>query len=199
MLALPLCSPVFPANNTVFQRFRKEDVQKQRVLPYFRQKDAGSPSQQKSRQEESSLGPLFCDTGSPKTTFSGTSSNCCAALGGGAPPPPKYETSGGGGVRGGGYPLSSLRCPTRRAMSADMVYFPCCSYRESITIGNISAPRELKGSIVTSNKEGKVICEIDGWVLGACSLGCWCRCCWGVLFVWGRCSRCIFPSLTAGC
>ena len=41
--------------------------------------------------------------------------------GGGPPrsPPPTYQTSGGGGVRGGGYPLSSLRCPTRRAMSAD--------------------------------------------------------------------------------
>ena len=82
ILALPLCSPVFPAKNTVFQRFRKEDVQNTE-FSRFSAKDAGSPSQQKSWQGESSLGPLFCDTGSPKTTFSGTSSNCRAVLGGG--------------------------------------------------------------------------------------------------------------------
>ena len=105
ILALPLCFPVFPAKYTVFPRFRKEDVQKHRVLPDFRQKDAGSPSQQKSRQGESSLGPLFCDTGSPKTTFSGTSSNCRAVRG----PPPKKKTYvidvGRGGLGGG---LSSI-------------------------------------------------------------------------------------------
>ena len=27
-----------------------------------------------------------------------------------------------------------------------------------------------------------MICEIDGWVLGGVQLGCWCRCCLGVLF-----------------
>ena len=123
ILALPLCSPVFPAKKHCFSSVFA-DVQKHRVFPDFWQKDAGSPSQQKSRQGDSSLGPLFCDTGSPKTTFSGTSSNCRAVLGGGGgppPPPPTYQTSGGGGVRGGGYPLSSLRCPTRREMSADTV------------------------------------------------------------------------------
>ena len=40
-------------------------------------------------------------------------------VGGGPPPPPRIRRRVGGGVRGGGYPLSSLRCPTRRAMSAD--------------------------------------------------------------------------------
>ena len=81
----PCTSPWLPSisrkKTLFFQRFRKDDVQKHRVFPDFRQKDAGSPSQQKSRQGESSLGPLFCDTGSPKTTFSGTSSNCRAVLG----------------------------------------------------------------------------------------------------------------------
>ena len=48
-------------------------------FPDFRQKDVGSPSQQKSRQGESSLGPLFCDTG--------------RAVGGGG-------GEGGGGVSG---------------------------------------------------------------------------------------------------
>ena len=80
-LALPLCSPVFPAKNTFFQRFRKEDVQKHRVFPDFRQKEAGSPSQQKSRA--GGIEPETPVLRSPKT--SGTSSNCRAARG---PPPP---------------------------------------------------------------------------------------------------------------
>ena len=74
-------------------------------------------------QKESSLGPLFCDTGSPKTTFSETSSNCRAVRGGG------HVSDCRGGVRGG-YPLSSLRCPTRRAMSADVyiyIYIYMCN------------------------------------------------------------------------
>ena len=125
----PCTSPLLPSisrkKNTVFQRFRREDVQKHRIFPDFPQEDAGSPSQQKSRQGESSLGPLFCDTGSPKTTFSGTSSNCRAVRGGPPPPPPPPQKKtyvidvGRGGVRGGAYPLSSSKYPTRRAMSAD--------------------------------------------------------------------------------
>ena len=81
---------------------------------------------QASKKAESSLGPLFCDTGSPKTTLSGTSSNCRAVRGG--PPPPQKKKNdvidvGRGGVRGG-YPLSSSKYPTRRAMSADKGYPP---------------------------------------------------------------------------
>ena len=122
ILALPLCSPVFPVKRHGFSSvFAKRTSKNIEFFPDFRQKDAGSPSQQKSRQGESSLGPLFCDTGSPKTTFSGTSSNCRAVRGG---PPPQKKTYvidvGRGGVRGGGYPLSSSKYPTRRAMSADI-------------------------------------------------------------------------------
>ena len=102
-LALPCISPLLASisrkQTRFFQRFRKEDVQKHRVFQDFQQKEAGGPSQQKSRQGESSLRPLFCDTGSPKTTFSGTSSNCCA-------------------VR---YALSSRKYPTRGTMLADSV------------------------------------------------------------------------------
>ena len=64
---------------------------------------------------------MFCDTGSPKTTFSGTSSNCRAVRGGPPrtppppPPPPKKNLRnrrrGGGGLGGGVilYPLVSIR------------------------------------------------------------------------------------------
>ena len=116
----PLLPRIFRKKSWFFQRFRKEDVQQHRVFLDFRQKDAASPSQQKSRQGESSLGPLFCDTGSPKTTWSGTSSNCRAVRGG--PPQKKpyvFDVGRGGGVRGGFSPLSSCKYPTRRTMSAD--------------------------------------------------------------------------------
>ena len=36
------------------------------------------------------------------------------------PQKPTYQTSGGGGERGGGYPLSSSKYPTRRTMSANI-------------------------------------------------------------------------------
>ena len=61
-LNFPFAPQYFPQKTLFFQRFRKYDVQTHRVFPDFRQKDAGSLSQQKSRQGESSLGPLFCDT-----------------------------------------------------------------------------------------------------------------------------------------
>ena len=86
-LAFPLCSPIFPAKKregfpSVFAKRTCKNTE------FFLVKnEAGSPSQQQSRQGESSLGHLFCDTGSPKTTSSGTSSNCRAARGG----PPKKK------------------------------------------------------------------------------------------------------------
>ena len=108
----PLLPSISRKKNTVFPAFSQRGRPKTLSFPVFRQKDAGSPSQQKSRQGESSLGPLFCDTGSPKTTFSGTSSNCRAVRGGPPPPPKTYVIDvGRRGVRGGVilYPLVSIR------------------------------------------------------------------------------------------
>ena len=68
-----------------FQRFA---IRTSKNTEFFRKKRFSSvftlrtSKPAKSRQGESSLGPLFCD-GSPKTTFSGTSSNCRAVRGGG--------------------------------------------------------------------------------------------------------------------
>ena len=53
-LALPCISPLLP-----------------RVFSRFSAKGGRKPKPAKSRQGDSILGPLFCDTGSPKTTFSG--------------------------------------------------------------------------------------------------------------------------------
>ena len=43
-LAFPLCSLAFPAKTTVFQRFRKEDVQKRKVFSRFSAKGQGNQS-----------------------------------------------------------------------------------------------------------------------------------------------------------
>ena len=85
--ALPCISPWLPRifhKNTVFPAFSQRGHPKTQSFPDFLQKQAGNPHQQKG---ESSLGPLFCDAGSPKTTFSGTSSNRCAVRGGGGQNP----------------------------------------------------------------------------------------------------------------
>ena len=110
----PCTSPLLPSISRKKTRFSsvfaKRTSKSIEFFPDFRQKDAGSPSQQKSRQGESSLGPLFCDTGSPKTTFSGTSSNGRAVRGG--PPPQKtYVIDVGRGLGGGVilYPLVNIR------------------------------------------------------------------------------------------
>ena len=67
-LHFPFAPQYCPQQITVCQRFRKEDVKQHQVFPDFWQKEAG-----KQR------------VGTPKTTFSGTSSNCRAVRGG----PPK--------------------------------------------------------------------------------------------------------------
>ena len=128
-LSVPLCFPFisrcFPVMSTSYFlssfpctslhfAFSQLGRPKTQSFSRFSAKGGRNPKPAKSRQGESSLGPLFCDTGSPKTTLSGTSSNCRP------PPPPTYQMSGEGGGVGGAYPLSSLRCPTRRAMSADI-------------------------------------------------------------------------------
>ena len=75
-LAFFLCSPICAAKNTVFPAFSQLGRPKTQSFSRFSAKGGRNPKPAKSRQGESSLGPLFCDTSSPKTTFSGTSSNC---------------------------------------------------------------------------------------------------------------------------
>ena len=120
----PCTSPLLPSisrkKNTVFPAFSQRGRPKTLSFSRFSAKGCRKPKPAKKPAGGIELGPLFCDTGSPKTTFSGTSSNCRAVRGG--PPPPKKKTYvidvGRGGL-GGGYPLSSSKYPTRRAMSAD--------------------------------------------------------------------------------
>ena len=62
-LHLPCAPQHFPQKARFFQRFRKEDVHKNtEFFQIFGER-------RKSRQGDSSLGPLFGEIGSPKTTF----------------------------------------------------------------------------------------------------------------------------------
>ena len=114
-LAFPLGSPVFPTKTTVFPASSQRGHPTTQSFSRFSAKASRKPKPAKSRQGESSLGPLFCDTGSPKTTFSGRSSNHRAVRGEPHPPLyPTYQTLGGGGVKGGVilYPLLGVLSDT---------------------------------------------------------------------------------------
>ena len=114
-LHFPFAPQYFPQKKHGFPAFSQRGRPKTLSFSRFSAKGCRKPKPAKKPAGESSLGPLFCDTGSPKTTFSGTSSNCRAVRGG--PPPQKKKTYvidvGRGGVRGGVilYPLVSIRHP----------------------------------------------------------------------------------------
>ena len=69
-LAFPLCFPIFPANKHGFSSVFVIRTSKSTEFSGFSAKGGRNPKPAKSRQGESSLGPLFCDNGSPKTTIS---------------------------------------------------------------------------------------------------------------------------------
>ena len=92
----PFCSPIFPAKNHGFSSVFAIRTSKTQSFSRFPAKGGRNPKPAKSRQGESSLGPLFCDTGSAKTTFSG---NCRAV------PPRRIRRRAGEGLGGG---LSSI-------------------------------------------------------------------------------------------
>ena len=56
----------------------------------------------------------------------------------------------------------------------------CELERAHLPNGRLFFPQLKAIGVLTSNKEGKVICEIDGCLLGGMQLGC-CRCSFGVL------------------
>ena len=99
ILALPLCSPVFPAKKTrFFQRFRKEDVQKHEFFQIFGKRMQEAQASKKAGRGNRAWDPCFA---TPRYV--------------GDPPPKKKKTYvidvGRGGVRGGVilYPLVSIR------------------------------------------------------------------------------------------
>ena len=81
-LAFFLAPQYFPQTHTVFPAFSQRGHPKTQSFPDFLQKQAGNPNQQKAGRGNRAWDPCFA-TGSPKTTFSGTSSNRRAVRGGG--------------------------------------------------------------------------------------------------------------------
>ena len=120
-LHFPFAPQYFPPKTLCFQRFRKDDVQKHRVFQIFGKRMQEAQASKKAGRGHRAWDPCFATPGPRRLRLVERHQ----IPGGGAPPPPTYQTSGGGGVRGGvrgggGYPLSSLKCLTRRAMSADI-------------------------------------------------------------------------------
>ena len=77
-LALPCISPLLPSMSRKKIGFSSVFAKRHRVFPDFRQREAGSPSQQKSRQGNRAWDRFATD--SPKTTFDGRSLNDRAKL-----------------------------------------------------------------------------------------------------------------------
>ena len=129
ILALPLCSPVFPAKKHCFSSvFAKMMSKNTEFFQIFGKRMQEAQASKKAGRGTRAWDPCFATPGPRRLRLVERHQIAARSLGGGGgppPPPPTYQTSGGGGVRGGGYPLSSLRCPTRREMSADFLSVPC--------------------------------------------------------------------------
>ena len=124
-LALPLCSPVLPAKTLFFQRFLKEDVQNTEFCQIFGKRMQEAQASRKAGRGNRAWDPCFATAAPrrlrlPRGTWGTPPRTLDTAR---ALPPPKktyvFEVGWGGGLRGGGYPLSSRKYPTRRTMSAD--------------------------------------------------------------------------------
>ena len=109
ILALPLCSQVFPEKNTVFPAFSQRG--RPTRIEFFQ--IFGKRMQEAQASKKAGRGNRAWDPCFAKTTFSGTSSNCRAVR---WPPPPNPPPPQKTYV----IDLSSSKYPTRRAMLADM-------------------------------------------------------------------------------
>ena len=105
-------------HNVFFNGVSKGKTPNTVCLKVFRKRQHKTSAGRKRRREDSSLGPPFLQTRSPKTTFSGTSSNCRAVRGGGggegggvATEKPCVFDMSRGGLRGGlsNSPLLGIR------------------------------------------------------------------------------------------
>ena len=121
-LALPLCFSVFPANKYGFSSvFAKRMSNNTEFCQIFGKRMHEAQASKKACRGNRAWDPCFA-TPAPRRLRLVERHQIAARYVG--DPPPKKETYvfdvGRGGVRGGGYPLSSSKYPTRRTMSADI-------------------------------------------------------------------------------
>ena len=122
ILALPLCSPVFPAKKKhgFSSVFAKRTSKNMEFFQIFGKRMQEAQASKKAGRGNRAWDPCFA-TPAPRRLRLVERHQIAARYVGTPPPPPKTYVIdvGWGGVRGGAYPLSSSKYPTRRAMSAD--------------------------------------------------------------------------------
>ena len=125
ILALPLCSPVFPAKKRGFSSvFAKRTSKNIEFFQIFGKRMQEAQASNKAGRGNRAWDPCFA-TPAPRRLRLVERHQIAARYVGDPPPKKTYVIDvGRGGVWGGGYPLSSSKYPTRRAMSADMCIAP---------------------------------------------------------------------------
>ena len=119
ILALPLCSPVFPATNTVFSSvFAKRTSKNIEFFQIFGKRMQEAQASKKAGRGNRAWDPCFATPAPRRLRL--VERHQIAARYVGDPPPPSPPKNVRNRRRAGGYPLSSSKYPTRRAMSADM-------------------------------------------------------------------------------
>ena len=121
ILALPLCSPVFPAKKHGFSSgFAKRTSKNIEFFQNFGKRMQEAQASKKAGRGNRAWDPCFA-TPAPRRLRLVERHQIAARYVGDPPPPQKTYVIdvGRGGVRGGGYALFSSKYPTRRAMSAD--------------------------------------------------------------------------------
>ena len=122
----PCTSPLLPSISrkkhcfsSVFAKMMSKNTE---FFQIFGKRMQEAQASKKAGRGNRAWDPCFATPGPRRLRLVERHQIAARSLGGGGgppPPPPHVSDVGWGGVRGGGYPLSSLRCPTRREMSAD--------------------------------------------------------------------------------
>ena len=120
----PCTSPLLPSISrrkhcfsSVFAKMMSKNTE---FFQIFGKRMQEAQASKKAGRGNRAWDPCFATPGPRRLRLVERHQIAARSLGGGGPPPPHVSDVGWGGVRGGGYPLSSLRCPTRREMSADL-------------------------------------------------------------------------------
>ena len=93
--AFPLCSPIFPTKNTVFPAFSQLGHPKPQSFPDFRQKEAGTPNQQRAGRGNRAWDPCFATPAPRRLRLVEHHQIAARYVGGRNPPVSRGGTKGG--------------------------------------------------------------------------------------------------------